>query len=102
MVLNTMLVASAATASVEIWQAIACFSERITSEELLDLVIYFPLQQLGCFALCLWNFFCVPTWPADSYIYDDGDYSDSDSYYNLSSAGGCFSGYDPYSDSHSD
>ncbi|KVH90845.1 uncharacterized protein LOC112521987 [Cynara cardunculus var. scolymus] len=105
MVLNTGLVTSVATVSADIWQSVACFSERITNEELLDLVVYFPLQQLGRFALCLWNFFCVPTSPVDSiyysyYNYDDEYDSDSDSY--LSSAGGCFSGYDPYYDSHSD
>ncbi|KAI3823162.1 hypothetical protein L1987_04594 [Smallanthus sonchifolius] len=104
MVFNTVLVASVATVSADIWQSISCFSERISSEELLDLVICFPLQQLGQFALCLWNFFCLPLSPADSYYlsytYDDADDSDSDSY--LSSAGGCYSGYDPYSDDHSD
>ncbi|KAL8227270.1 hypothetical protein R6Q57_017102 [Mikania cordata] len=104
MVFNTVLVASAATVSVDIWQSIACFSERISGEELLDLVVCFPLEQLGQFALCLWNFFCLPLSPADSYYhsytYDGEDDSDSDSY--LSSASGCFSGYDPYSDDHSD
>ncbi|KAI3716487.1 hypothetical protein L1987_67399 [Smallanthus sonchifolius] len=104
MVFNTVLVASVATVSADIWQSISCFSERISSEELLDLVICFPLQQLGQFALCLWNFFCLPLSPADSYYlsytYDDADDSDSDSY--LSSAAGCYSGYDPYSDDHSD
>ncbi|KAI3791260.1 hypothetical protein L2E82_04969 [Cichorium intybus] len=106
MVFNTELLASVATVSVDIWQSIACFPERITSEELLDLVIYFPLQELGRFAVCIWNFFCVPMSAADSYYYsytyDVEDDSDSDSYSYLSSAGGCFSGYDPYSDSHSD
>ena len=111
MVFNTVLVASVATVSADVWQSVACFSERIGSDELLDLVICFPLQQLGRFALCVWNFFCVPPSPPDSYYYshayyDDDDESDYDS--NSSSVGVAgFSGYDhgrrgSYSDSHSD
>ncbi|KAI3738786.1 hypothetical protein L2E82_28942 [Cichorium intybus] len=111
MVFNTVLVASVATVSADVWQSVACFSERISSDELLDLVICFPLQQLGRFALCVWNFFCVPPSPPDSYYYsyayyDDDDESNYDS--DASSAGVAgFSGYDhgrrdSYSDSHSD
>ncbi|XP_071691183.1 uncharacterized protein [Rutidosis leptorrhynchoides] len=114
MVFNTVLVASVATVSADVWQSVACFSERITSDELLDLVICFPLQQLGRFALCVWNFFCVPPSPPDAYYYsynyydddDDDDDTDYDSDRSSVAAGG-FSGYDhgrrdSYSDSHSD
>ncbi|KAL8262926.1 hypothetical protein R6Q59_024275 [Mikania micrantha] len=109
MVFNTVLVASVATVSADVWQSIACISERISSDELLDLVICFPLQQLGRFALCVWNFFCVPPPPPEysySYYDDDDDESDYDS--DASSSGaGRFSGYDrgvrhSYSNSHSD
>ncbi|KAD5803541.1 hypothetical protein E3N88_14901 [Mikania micrantha] len=96
MVFNTVLVASVATVSADVWQSIACISERISSDELLDLVICFPLQQLGRFALCVWNFFCVPPPPPEysySYYDDDDDESDYDS--DASSSGaGRFSGYD--------
>lgn len=111
MVFNTVLVASVATVSADVWQSVACFSERINSDELLDLVICFPLQQFARFAFTVWNFFCVPPSPPDSYYYsynyyDDSDYDSDD---RTSTAAGGFSGYDhghgrrdSYSDSHSD
>ncbi|KAI3683450.1 hypothetical protein L1987_83953 [Smallanthus sonchifolius] len=110
MVFNTVLVTSVATASADVWQSVACISERISRQELLDLVICFPLQQLGRFALCVWNFFCIPPSPPESYYYSYSYYDDDESDYDsdASSAGaGGFSGYDrgirdSYSDSHSD
>ncbi|KAK1435238.1 hypothetical protein QVD17_00999 [Tagetes erecta] len=106
MVFNSVLVASVATVSTDIWQSIACISEPISGQELLDLVICFPLHQLAQFALCIWSFFCLPLSPVDSYYhyytYDDEDEDEDDDDDDLSSAGGCFSGYDPYSDDHSD
>ncbi|KAM0024918.1 hypothetical protein Hdeb2414_s0022g00621121 [Helianthus debilis subsp. tardiflorus] len=112
MVFNTVLLASVATVSTDVWQSIVCFSDRISTQELFDLVICFPLHQFGQFALCLWSFFCLPFSPGDSYYYysytydDHEDYSGSDSHSgsgsDLSYDGGCFSGYDPYSDDHSD
>ncbi|KVI00268.1 hypothetical protein Ccrd_021483 [Cynara cardunculus var. scolymus] len=110
MVFNTVLVASVATVSADVWQSVACFSERINTDELLDLVICFPLQQLGRFAICVWNFFCVPPSPPDSYYYSYAYYDDDESDYDsdTSSAGvGGYSAYDhvlrdSYSDPHSD
>ncbi|KAI3826573.1 hypothetical protein L1987_00621 [Smallanthus sonchifolius] len=108
MVFNTVLVTSVATASADVWQSVACISERISSQELLDLVICFPLQQLGRFALCVWSFFCIPPSPPESYYYSYSYYDESDYDSDFSSAGaGGFSGYDrgirdSYSDSHSD
>ncbi|KAK9058534.1 hypothetical protein SSX86_023376 [Deinandra increscens subsp. villosa] len=111
MVFNTVLVASVAAVSADVWQSVACISERISSDELLDLVICFPLQQLGRFAICVWNFFCVPPTPPDSFYYSYSYYDDDESDFgsdSSSSAGvGGFSGYDrgvrdSYSDSHSD
>ncbi|KAL4575247.1 hypothetical protein LXL04_022089 [Taraxacum kok-saghyz] len=56
-----------------------------------------PLQQLGRFALCVWNFFCVPPSPPDFHYYSHAYYYDDDeSGYdsNSSSVGvGGFSGY---------
>nr|XP_043611853.1 uncharacterized protein LOC122583523 [Erigeron canadensis] len=113
MVFNTVLVATVATVSADVWQSVACFSEHISSDELLDLVICFPLQQLGRFAICVWNFFCIPPSPPDAYYYssysyydDDDEETDYDSDATPAVAGG-FSGYDhgrriSYSDSHSD
>ncbi|KAI3723345.1 hypothetical protein L2E82_34849 [Cichorium intybus] len=85
MVFNSALIASVATVSTDVWQSVACISDRISSRELLDLVVCFPLQLLGRFMLCVWTCFCVPPSPTDSYYsysyYDDDDWdSDSDSY----------------------
>ncbi|KAK1412005.1 hypothetical protein QVD17_32922 [Tagetes erecta] len=109
MVFNTVLVATVATVSADVWQSLACISERINSDELLDLVICFPLQQLGRFALCVWNFFCVPPTPPESYYYSYSYYDDESDYDSdtSSAAVGGFSGYDrgvlhSYSDSNSD
>ena len=104
MVFNTILIASTASVSADIWQSIACSTERISGEELLDLVICFPLQELARFVICVWNFLCLPWSPHvesyySSYNYDHDD-EDGDEY--LSLAGVSFSGYDTYSDSHSD
>nr|XP_043624694.1 uncharacterized protein LOC122596215 [Erigeron canadensis] len=105
MVFNSVLVVSTAIVSTDVWQSIAGFSDRITIQELLNFVICFPLEELGQFAHSVWNFFCLPTLPANSYFYshyynDSEDGEDSDSF--MSSTDFCFSGYDPYSDNHSD
>ncbi|CAK9174321.1 unnamed protein product [Ilex paraguariensis] len=81
MVFNGVLVVSVANISADMWQYIACIHERISSEQLLDLAICFPLQQLGRLALCLWTFLCVlpSSSTADSYYSSDSDDSDSSS-----------------------
>ncbi|CAH1436522.1 unnamed protein product [Lactuca virosa] len=81
MVFNSALIASVATVSADVWQSVACISDRISSGELLDLVVCFPLQLLGRFMLCIWTCFCVPLSPTDSifsYAYNDDDDWDSD------------------------
>uniref|UniRef100_A0A7N2LH37 Uncharacterized protein n=1 Tax=Quercus lobata TaxID=97700 RepID=A0A7N2LH37_QUELO len=62
--------------SADAWQYIACNPERLSSHRLLDLICCFPLQQLGCLALCLWTFLCLP--PPDSF-YSYAYYSSSSS-----------------------
>ncbi|XAR59928.1 hypothetical protein NMG60_11033111 [Bertholletia excelsa] len=98
MVFNSMMVLTVANISADVWQHIACFPERISSEQLLDLVCCFPLQQLGRLAICLWTFFCLPPSP-DSYSYSYNYYnSDSDS----SSSSPYYDDGENYYDSHSD
>ncbi|PON98040.1 hypothetical protein TorRG33x02_061140 [Trema orientale] len=78
MVFNSLLVLSVAHVSADAWQCLACFPERLSSHQLLDLVFCFPLQQLGRLALCLWTFLCLP--PPDSfYSYAYSSDSDDDS-----------------------
>ncbi|KVI08361.1 hypothetical protein Ccrd_013268 [Cynara cardunculus var. scolymus] len=107
MVFNTMLISSVATVSADVWQSVACVHDRISSRELLDLVIVFPLQQLGRLAHCIWTCFCVPPSPTDSYHYSyayhdvDSD-TDSDSYMSFSGGEEVFEYGYSYSDSHSD
>ncbi|XP_004250712.1 uncharacterized protein [Solanum lycopersicum] len=83
---NGVLLVSVAKASAEVWQFLSCLADPIDSEELLDLVIFFPLQQLGRLALCVWTFLCVPPDPyyyrrynssaasSSSSLYDDHDF----------------------------
>ena len=103
MVFNSLMVLSVAHVSADAWQYIACNPERLSSDQLLDLICCFPLQQLGRLALCLWTFLCLP--PPDSfysYAYyssssssdDDDDDDDSSSTLNYNN------GY--YYHSHSD
>ncbi|XP_062076493.1 uncharacterized protein LOC133781491 [Humulus lupulus] len=75
MVFNSLLVVSVAHVSADAWQCLACFPERLSSRQLLNLVFCLPLQQLGRFALCLWTFLCLP--PSDSF-YSYSYSSDSD------------------------
>ncbi|KAL0369944.1 UNVERIFIED_CONTAM: hypothetical protein Sangu_0312500 [Sesamum angustifolium] len=80
---NGVLVASTANASAELWQRLACLPERISSDRMLDLVLCFPLQQLGRWALYVWTYLCVSPYPhrrhyATSYYDDDSSDEDSD------------------------
>ncbi|KAL7174704.1 hypothetical protein ACSBR2_033861 [Camellia fascicularis] len=79
MVFNSLVVLTVANISADVWQYIACFPERISSDQLLDLVCCFPLQQFGRLAFCLWTFFCLPPSPVYSYSYSSSYDSDSDS-----------------------
>ncbi|GFP95638.1 hypothetical protein PHJA_001708000 [Phtheirospermum japonicum] len=76
---NSVLVASTANVSAAVWQRLACLPERIGSDELLDLVICFPLQQIGRWALLVWTYLCVSPYPYDRHYYATDDDSDMDS-----------------------
>ncbi|PIN17874.1 hypothetical protein CDL12_09462 [Handroanthus impetiginosus] len=94
---NSVLVVSTAHISAELWQRVACLPERISSDQLLDLVLCFPLQQLGRWALDVWTYLCVSPYPL-SYYSDDSDEESGDE----NSGGGNRNGrgYDYFS--HSD
>ncbi|KAK3204868.1 hypothetical protein Dsin_018914 [Dipteronia sinensis] len=79
MVLNSEIVLRVAHVSGEMWQYLSCVPspERMSRQQLLDVVCCLPLQQLGRFAICLWTFLCLP--PPDSFYYYDSFDSDSDS-----------------------
>ncbi|XP_057954756.1 uncharacterized protein LOC131148839 [Malania oleifera] len=88
MVFNSLLVLSVAKTSADVWQQIACIPDRISPDQLLDLICCFPLHQLGRLAICFCTFFCLP--PPDSYYYpsnyydsdsSSSDYDDDDVYY---------------------
>ncbi|KAG5517757.1 hypothetical protein RHGRI_038215 [Rhododendron griersonianum] len=87
MVFNSVVVLSVANISADAWQYLACFPERLSGHQLLDLLCCFPLQHFGRFALCLWTFFCLP--PSPPLYYPSSSYShfdpDSDSYSDSSS-----------------
>ncbi|CAN4099976.1 unnamed protein product [Withania somnifera] len=60
MTFNGVLVVSVAKVSADIWQLLACLPEPISSQQLLDLVLCFPLQQIGRLSLCVCTFLCFP------------------------------------------
>lgn len=102
MVFNGVMILRVAHESARAWQSAVCIpiAERVSSDQLLDLVCCFPLHQLGRVALFIWTFLCVP--PPDSnyssYVSDDSSDSDDD---GSSSETAVF--YNDYSyDSHSD
>ncbi|XP_047321181.1 uncharacterized protein LOC124925255 [Impatiens glandulifera] len=78
MVFNSLMLLSVAKVSAGVWQEIGCFPERISNDQLLDLFCFFPLQQIGSLAFCLWTFFCLPP-SADSSSSSSSNYSDSSS-----------------------
>ncbi|CAI9108178.1 OLC1v1007727C1 [Oldenlandia corymbosa var. corymbosa] len=85
MVFNSVMLISAAKKSAEAWQQMACIDEnqRIDGQQMVDLVLCFPLQQLGHLLLYLWTFLCVPPHPtyyvSSSYYDDDDDDDDGNS-----------------------
>lgn len=82
MVFNSTAALAVAHVSADAWQKMSCCiptSERVSSHQLLDLVCCFPLQQLGRFALCLWNYFCLsPASDSSFYSYYDDPSDDDD------------------------
>ncbi|XP_041998196.1 uncharacterized protein LOC121748042 [Salvia splendens] len=80
---NSVLLISTANRSAEVWQQLACLPERISSDEMVDLVLCFPLQQLGRWALYVWTYLCVSPYPhrhhyeASYTSDDDSDYDDA-------------------------
>ncbi|CAH8275290.1 unnamed protein product [Arabidopsis lyrata] len=77
MVFNGHTVMSVAHLSAEIWQRLRRIppSDRISSREMLELVCFFPLHQLGRFALCLLTFLCLPS---PGLLYPETDEDDRD------------------------
>ncbi|KAI3471494.1 hypothetical protein Pfo_028144 [Paulownia fortunei] len=60
MVFNSPLVVRVAKVSANACQYIACNPERLSTDQVLQLLFCFPFQQLRRLAFCLWTFFCSP------------------------------------------
>lgn len=62
MVFNGGSVMSVALFSAEVWQELRRIppSDRISSREMLDLVCFFPLQELGRYAVWFLTVLCLP------------------------------------------
>ncbi|KAG1347603.1 hypothetical protein COCNU_06G014320 [Cocos nucifera] len=60
MVFNSRWVAAVATVSADACQYVACNPDRLSSEQVLELICCLPLHQLRRLALCLFSFFCFP------------------------------------------
>ncbi|PNX58305.1 hypothetical protein L195_g050843, partial [Trifolium pratense] len=104
MVFNTPMIVRVARVSTQAWQWLSCIHDPIDSDQLLDLLCCFPLQQLGRLTLCLCSFFCLP----QRYYSLYSSFSDSD---DFASGSGSDSGsssstlhleHDYYYHSHSD
>ncbi|KAJ9179905.1 hypothetical protein P3X46_008217 [Hevea brasiliensis] len=80
MVLNSNLVATIANISANLCQYIACNPERLSSDQVLNLLFCFPLHHLGRLASSLWTYLCYNPNPANlsDIDFDDGDDSHSD------------------------
>ncbi|CAH8255667.1 unnamed protein product [Arabidopsis lyrata] len=63
MVFNSATVMAVAEVSTDTWQLIwrVPSSQRINTEQLLDIAVCFPMHQLSRFVLCLWTFMCLPS-----------------------------------------
>ncbi|CAL9218990.1 unnamed protein product [Arabidopsis halleri] len=80
MVFNSATVMAVAEVSTDTWQLIwgVPSSQRINTEQLLDIAVCFPMHQLSRFVLCLWTFMCLPS--SDSfYSYNNETLSASSS-----------------------
>ncbi|CAL9204704.1 unnamed protein product [Musa hybrid cultivar] len=100
MVFNAGWVAAVARVSAEACQYVACNPERLSSEEVLDLLFCLPLRHLRGFALCLFSFLCFPPFLSDDLrrnrlYYLGSSSSSSSSSDEYDSTGG---GYDSHSD----
>ncbi|KAL9251906.1 hypothetical protein AKJ16_DCAP18276 [Drosera capensis] len=81
MVVNSGLVAAVAKASTELWRRAARISDdEFSSEQILSLTCFLPLQQLGRLFLSLWTYLCYsPNQGADfSYNYNHLSSDDED------------------------
>lgn len=63
MVFSSATVMAVADVSTDTWQMIWRIpsSERISTNQLLDMAFSLPMHQLSRFALCLWTFMCLPS-----------------------------------------
>lgn len=99
MVFSSIKIVSAAKLSAEVWQKMACFGEqeRIEGQQMLDLVLCFPLQQLGRLILCVWTYLCFSPQPY-YYSYNDDSSDDSENSDDFSSSSSSLSGtyYQPF------
>lgn len=81
MVFNSATVMAVAEVSTDTWQLIwrVPSSQRINTEQLLDIAVCFPMHQLSRFVLCLWTFMCLPSSDSFySYTYETLSASSSD------------------------
>ncbi|EOA36568.1 hypothetical protein CARUB_v10011735mg [Capsella rubella] len=81
MVFNSATIMAVAEVSTDTWQMIwrVPSSQRINTEQLLDIAVCYPVHQLGRFVLCLWTFMCLPSSDSFySYTYETSSSSDVD------------------------
>ncbi|CAH2033470.1 unnamed protein product [Thlaspi arvense] len=82
MVFNSAAVVAVADVSTETWQLIWRIppSQRIDTQQLMDMAVCYPMYQLSRFVLCLWTFMCLPSSDSFySYTYDETQSASSSS-----------------------
>ncbi|EEF36913.1 conserved hypothetical protein [Ricinus communis] len=82
MVLNSNVVVRVANISANVCQYIACNPERLSSDQVLNLLFCLPLRHFGRLALSLWNYLCYNPYPSNlsAFYSDDDDDDDDDSH----------------------
>ncbi|KDP39699.1 hypothetical protein JCGZ_02719 [Jatropha curcas] len=80
MVLNSNLVMTIANLSANLCQYIACNPERLSSDQVLNLLFCLPLNHLGRLTLSLWTYLCYNPNPANltDFDFDDDEGDDDD------------------------
>ncbi|WCJ43631.1 hypothetical protein M5689_024360 [Euphorbia peplus] len=70
MVLSSNIVVMVANISANVCQYIACNPERLSSDEMLNLLFCLPLQHIGRLSVYIWTFLCYNPDPANLSAFD--------------------------------
>ncbi|KAL1550071.1 hypothetical protein AAHA92_18085 [Salvia divinorum] len=78
MVFNSPAIVAVAKLSANACQYVACNPERLSADQVLNLLFCFPFRHLRRLAFCIWTFFCFPL-PSNPYLSSSSSSSSSQS-----------------------